>query len=286
MTGDQTLDTLFQLATTAMESGDRVALESLLEQHPQLVHERLESPGDWLRSKIGKALEGFFRRPFLLWFIAEDPVRSGKLPLNIAEVARTIIQKARREKTGTLHEQLDYSLRLVCWSTVASACGVQIGLIDVLLDAGASSRGCSDDALVNGNITAARHLVERGAAMTLSTALCLGRWDDATRLAQSAPFREKQFALVLSALRGKGDALRTLLAFGIDVNTRSEDLFSHGTALHHAASSGSLEAVKVLVEAGASLNARDTLYNGTPMDWADYGKFHDITSYLRERMQE
>ena len=34
--------------------------------------------------------------------------------------------------------------------------------------------------------------------------------------------------------------------------------------------SGSLESVKLLVEAGANLNATDNAYNGTPLGWAIY----------------
>ena len=40
--------------------------------------------------------------------------------------------------------------------------------------------------------------------------------------------------------------------------------------LHQAVSSGSLESVKLLVEAGASLSAKDKIYDGTPIDWAGY----------------
>jgi len=38
------------------------------------------------RDTVGGAVDGFFQRPYLLWFVAEDPVRNGKLPRNIAAV--------------------------------------------------------------------------------------------------------------------------------------------------------------------------------------------------------
>ena len=33
-----------------------------------------------------------------MWFVAEDPVRNGKLPGNIAQVAQTIIDAAKRQE--------------------------------------------------------------------------------------------------------------------------------------------------------------------------------------------
>src|SRR3989442_1939193 len=168
-------------------------------KHPRLLRDRLDTPSDWLRDKVGDALDGFFQKPYLLWFVAEDPVRNGKLPRNIAQVTRAIIQAAERASVESLPEQLDYALRLVSWSWIARDCGVQIELIDVLVDAGASPYGNPENALVNGNFAAAEHLVQRGATLTLATALCLGRWDDVTRLAGAATASDRQFGLVLAA---------------------------------------------------------------------------------------
>jgi hypothetical protein len=80
------LDTLFREAVAAIDAGDVVTLERLLVQHPRLVRDRLESPGAWLRSQIGEALDGFFRHPYLLWFVTEDAVRTGKLSANVAAI--------------------------------------------------------------------------------------------------------------------------------------------------------------------------------------------------------
>ena len=292
-----TFDTLFQRAVAVVDDGDIAALERLLAAEPSLVRERLESPGEWLRSQVGEALDGFFERPYLLWFVAEDPTRNGILPPNIADVARTIIAFARRENAPELQEQLDYALSLVCWSPVASKCGVQIDLLDVLLDAGASPDGGPDNALVNDNRAAAEHLLARGAPLTLATAVVLGRLDDAARLAMSAPGSERQMALVLAALRGSDDGLRLLLAAGADVSRPSQDLYAHATPLHHAVWSGSLPAVKVLVDAGADLDVVDTANDATPLGWAEYGattttaadkvaQFASIAEYLRAAAEQ
>jgi peptide-methionine (S)-S-oxide reductase len=259
-------DGLFRDAVAAIDAGDVASIEALLRVHPTLATERRDTPCD-----------GFFARPYLLWYVAEDPVRNGKLPANIADVARTIIRSAPHSK-----EQLDYALMLVSWSWIARECGVQIELLDVLVDAGASPDAGPNNALVNGNVDAAAHLVARGAPLTLASALCLGRWDDAARLTEVATAEQKQFALTLNALRGNAEGVRRLIAIGVDINAVSEDLYSHGTPVHHAVSSRSLETVKVLVEAGARLDVADTAHNGTPLGWAKYGGagYEEIVAYL------
>lgn len=279
----KTLDQLFACTVAAIDAGDVTGLEHLLADHPRLVRDRLDEPGAWLRDTVGGALDGFFARPYLLWFVAEDPVRNGKLPANIADVTRTIIRSAQREGVETLREQLDYALRLVAWSWIARNCQVQIDLLDALIDAGASLDGRPEDALVNGNFAAAAHLVDRGAEVTLATALCLGRWDDVARLGPTARPQERQFAFILAALRGRAEALAKVIELGVDLNGPCADLYSHATALHHAVSSGSLEAVKVLVEAGAALDRKDRAYGGTPLGWAEYGRRAEIAEYLRAR---
>lgn len=285
----------FRDAVSAIDRGDVAKLELLITANPALVCDRLASPGAWLRDTVGDALDGFFKQPYLLWFVAEDPVRNGTLPANIAAVASAIIDAAGRNGASTLQEQLDYALKLVSWSWIARQSGVQIELIDVLVNAGADTNGNPDNALVNGNVEAAEHLVERGATLTLGAALCLGLWEYANRLAIAASAQEKQFAFVLSALNGRPEALRRMLRFGVELNAPSANLFSHGTPLHHAASSGSLESVEVLVESGADLIAKDSTWDGTPLGWAEHGlshgqggrggdQFAEIVSYLREKM--
>jgi peptide-methionine (S)-S-oxide reductase len=242
---------------------------------------------------VGDAVDGFFQRPYLLWFVAEDPVRRGSLPSNIVAIASLIIETARQHSAPDLQQLLDYALQLVAISWIARECGVQIDLIDVLARAGASLAGTPDHALTNGNFAAAEHLVALGAPLTLSTALCLGRWNDAARLAAHADPRTKQFSLVLAALRGLPDAVKRSLDLGADANRPSDDLYSHATPLHHAVGSGVLSAVAALVEAGAKLNVRDKAWRGTPLDWSQHyleqyrgdprsTPYTEISAYLRK----
>ena len=99
------INRLFQEAVAMIGSGDVPALERLLTDHPELATERLTAPGPWLQDKIGGALDGFFKDPYLLWFVSEDVPVLGRLPENIADVARAILRSARG--APGFQEQLD-----------------------------------------------------------------------------------------------------------------------------------------------------------------------------------
>jgi hypothetical protein len=81
-------------------------------------------------------------------------------------------------------------------------------------------------------------------------------------------------ALAWAAARGRVDAIERLLALGADPNARTSfGGADHGTgviALHLAVESGRLEAVRVLLDAGSDLTARDARWDGTPADWAEH----------------
>ena len=254
----------FDEAIATIDAGDAAALERLLADDPRLAHERLDEP-----------TEGYFARPYLLWFVAENPVRNDKLPPNIAEVTRAILRAAP-------HAQgvLDYAVGLVATGRVPRECGVQIELIDVLLDAGARP-GNIDTVLAHREIAAAKHLLDRGAPLTLAAAISLRRKDDAARLAKTATPAERQTALAAAAFYGDAAALRMLIALGVDINAYCPAGFHpHSTPLHQAVACGSLEAVKVLLEAGADMTTRDRINDGTPLGWAEYCKQPAIAEYL------
>jgi ankyrin repeat protein len=62
--------------------------------------------------------------------------------------------------------------------------------------------------------------------------------------------------------------VRWLLKHGANVNARA-DAGSRATALHSAAWNGDLRMVKLLVAAGADVNARDPEHDNTPAGWAE-----------------
>jgi len=67
------------------------------------------------------------------------------------------------------------------------------------------------------------------------------------------------------------EKIRSLLSQGIDVNERSKGKYPT-SAIHWAANSGCIEAVTLLLQAGASVNTRDYC-DQTPLIWAANGNY-------------
>ena len=254
-------DPLFREAVEAIDTGDINTLERLLNEHPQLVSQRLDVPK-----------EGYFQHPYLLWFIADNPIRHEKLPANIVEITRLIMERVRKHAPETFLQQLSYAAGLASTGRIPKECGVQIELMELFIDAGvAPGNGVGE--LAHGNIKAAEHLIKRGGELTLPAAVGLGWKDDIIHLTSSATESEMEVALVVAAFFGKADIISFLIDKGVDLNGHPNDFYgfhSHASALHQAVYSGSLESVKLLVEAGAKLDARDRVYQGTPLGWAMY----------------
>ena len=225
--------------------------------------------------------DGYFARPYLLWFVAENPVRNDRLPGNIAQLTRSIIEVARREAADSLRAQLDYAVGLVASGRVAREAGVQLELIDVLVDAGADPGGAMLAALAHRELDAANRLLERGAGLTLPAALCTRRHAEARSLIDGASPADLHVALSAAAFYGDADMVDALLGRVADPSAYSPDAFHpHATPLHHAVDSGSLDAVRLLVEAGARTDVADRIYRGTPLDWAIHLGRDDIADYL------
>src|SRR5579862_3749157 len=108
------LDPQFREAVAAIDAGDVGELERLIAEHPRLLSDRDEGGG-------GPGLD-YFQRPYLIWFVAENPIRSGKLPGNIVAVTRALLEAARRERVSNLSEQAGYALGLVCSGRVPREC--------------------------------------------------------------------------------------------------------------------------------------------------------------------
>jgi Ankyrin repeats (3 copies) len=260
----------FRRAVEFLDAGDVEGLRAFLREHPGLARERVVFEG-----------RNYFQNPSLLEFVAENPVRRGKLPRNIVEVGEVILD------AGVERATLNDTLMLVATGSVARECGVQVPLIDLLCERGADPASAVEIAAVLGELDAARALLERGARLELPVAAALGRVDDARRLLPGASSAERHLALSVAADRGHAAIVRMLLEAGEDPNRYNPiGGHSHTTPLHQAAGAGHSEVVKLLVERGARTDMKDILWHATPADWARHGGKSEIEAYLRAQRTE
>src|SRR5579875_383094 len=107
-------DPQFVQALSAIDSGNTSELINLIGQHPWLVRERLHNQE-----------EGYFKDPYLLWFVADNPIRVDKLPESIIEITRELIRAVKQYASDTYQYQIDYTLRLVASGRIPAECRVQ-----------------------------------------------------------------------------------------------------------------------------------------------------------------
>lgn len=262
----QISDPLFREAVAAIDTGNVILLESLLAENPWLVKDRLLTEE-----------EGYFKDPYLFWFIAGNPVRQPKLAANIIQVASTIIAALKREKVENIPDQLGYTLALVCSGRVPRESGVQLDLIDLLVAEGVQPEGGYGPAVAHRETAALEHLLKKGGQLTLIVAIATGRIAEAKAFIPSTSAEERQTALAVAAFYGNAEILAALIKTGVDISAFCPDGFhSHSTPLHQAIAADNLPAVKVLVEAGADLHIRDRAFLGTPIGWAIHLEQPDI----------
>jgi hypothetical protein len=253
-------DPIFADAVAAIDAGDIARLDALLTQHPRLVTDRLASREEGF---------AYFADPYLLWFVAENPIRNDRLPPNIVAIANQIVDHLDRLAPPSRQHQLDYAVMLVATGKVPREAGAQIPLIDALVARGAQPDGL-ESSVAHNEMDAARRLVHHGAPLSLLAALCLGFDQDAKRLLPLSGEAERADALVVAASLGLAGAVRVLLAAGADPTIRSTRHHRHATALHEAALTGDEGLCAMLVNAGASLSVRDEMWNATPAGWATH----------------
>jgi hypothetical protein len=263
-------DAAFRRAVDLLDAGDVEGLRAHMRAHPNLVHERIVFEGG-----------NYFQKPSLLEFVAENPIRHGKLPANIVDVARLILEAGAKDDRAMLNQ----ALGLVSSGRVPRECGVQIPLIDLLCDYGADPNLGMPGA--HGEFEAARALLRRGARVDLPVAAALGRVEVARQLLPGASPEDRHRALALSAQFGHTDIVHMLLDAGEDPSRYNPPGFhAHSTPLHQAALAGHEATVRLLVERGARLDLKDTVWQGTPEGWASHGGKTRVADYLRAQIEQ
>ena len=257
----------FRRAVEFLDAGDAEGLRAHLKRHRDLARRHVAFEGG-----------NYFRNPTVLEFVAENPVRHGKLPKNIVEITKVILD------AGVEESSLNETLMLVATGRISRECGVQMDLINWLCDRGADPDSAAETAAILFELQAVDALLARGARITLPLAAALGRTEDARRLLPNAGPEKRHLALAIASHYGHLEIVGLLLDAGEDPNRFNPvGGHSHSTPLHQAAGNGHLDVVKLLVECGARLDVKDIVFGGTPAGWAAYAGKKEVEVYLRAR---
>jgi hypothetical protein len=264
----------FESAVEAVVNGDLAALEQALRRDPALV-----------RARSGRvcAFDPPVHRATLLHYVAANGVEAyrQKTPPNAVEIAHALLQAgAEPDALADMYGAECTTMSMLVSSSHPAEAGLQAPLVELLLDFGAAIEGHGTrkwgtplfTALAFGMIDAAGALAKRGARIELPAAAALGLMDDVGRLLPSADAEARHRALSLAAQHGQTEAVRLLLDAGEDPDRYNpEGNHPHCTPLHQAVLGGHEAVVRLLVERGARLDIRDTIWHGTPLGWAIHG---------------
>jgi len=265
-------DAEFESAADAVVAGDLETLRSLLQANPALVQAR--SARDHAAT--------------LLHYIAANGHEGWrqKTPKNAVDVARLLLDAgAEPDALAQMYGGDATTMDMLVSSVHPHAAGVQVALVDTLVDYGATVNGVEDNgsplmtALRFHYPLAAEALAKRGARVdNVITAAALDRTDlvsafvtDNGELRPDVPLAHVRwprlprdpkvhlaYALTWAATWGRREVVELMLRKGVDPGGKDDD----ATALHFAAAHGHMGIARLLVEHGASLEALNS-YGGT-----------------------
>jgi hypothetical protein len=290
-------DARFESAADAVVTGDVETLRAMIQADPALVTAR--SARD--------------HRATLLHYIAANGHEGWrqKSPKNAVDVARLLLGAgAAPDALAHMYGGDATTMDMLVSSVHPHLAGVQVGLVDVLVDHGAAVNGVEN----NGSPLmtafrfhyplAAEALARRGARVdNVITAAALGRADlvDAFitgtgELRPEVPLAQVRwprlprdprvhlgYALTWAATWGRKDVVELMLRKGVDPGGKDDD----ATALHFAAAHGHMDIARLLLTYGASLEARNS-YGGTVLSGTLWYMHHapapgvDYTDVIRE----
>ena len=264
----------FEAAVEAVVNGDLAALQDALRRDPALVR---------ARSCRVCGFDPPRHRATLLHYVAANGVEAcrQKTPPNAVEIARALLQAgAEPDALADMYGVECTPMSMLVSSSHPAEAGLQVPLVELLLDSGAAIEGRGTrkwggplfTALTFGMTDAATFLAKRGARIDLPDAAGLGLVDDAARLLPSADAPARHCALSLAAQQGHAQIVGLLLDAGEDPNRYNPaSNHPHTTPLHQAVLGGHEAVVQLLVERGARLDIRDTIWHATPLGWALHG---------------
>lgn len=268
----------FESAADAVVDGNLDTLRALLRAHPELARARSSRP----------------HHATLLHYISANGVEDERqrTPPNAVAIASALLEAgADPNACADAYGGRCTVLSLLVSSTPPSVAGVQVALVDALVDAGASVEPLGVGAWTSPLMTAlafgfretAEALVRRGARVdALPLAAGLGSENEVVRMLPTSTAEERHRAIAVAAQHGHAAIVTLLLDAGADPNRfNPSGLHAHSTPMHQAALKGHLDVVRALIERGARCDVRDTIYDGTPLGWAIHGGQSAVAEYLR-----
>jgi ankyrin repeat protein len=266
----------FESAVEAIITGDLAALQRLLRYDRTLV-----------RARSTRA-----HHATLLHYVAANGVEGyrQKTPNNAVKIARLLLDAgaevdADLEYRGSMRRRYperigSTTLGMAATSVHPAVAGLQIAILEALLDAGASVDGIRGGwnpviaALHNGRGDAAAYLAQRGARLDLEAAAGVGRIDVVKGffrkdggLKSSTTAAQRDTGCMWACEYGHAPVVRFLLKRGVEVHT-----MPHGeTGLHWAAYGGHADIVKLLLQRNANVQIREERWRNTPLGWALHG---------------
>jgi ankyrin repeat protein len=276
ITSKDSLVLKFESAADAIITGDVATLEALLRQNPELTR--------WRSTRR--------HRGTLLHYVSANGVEDfrQKSPQNAVDVAKALLNAgAEVDATADAYAGWSTTMDLLVSSDHPAKAGIEVPLVETLLDFGAAIDGLNDEgsplmtALAFRHADAAEALVRRGARVeNVVAAAGLGREDlvrnflDADgnlkanvplvtvpwlRLPKD-PRANLELALVWASMLGRTNVVELLLQNGVDPGAKDNRQF---TALHWAAFYDYPDTVDVLLKWNAPLEV-ENVYGGTVLD--------------------
>jgi hypothetical protein len=251
-------------AVGALDAGDVDGLRAQLAAEPEVV--RLRAEGD------PRFARGYFMRPTLLHFVAQNPDRAPHMAPRVLEATAVILDAgAAVDAECGEPEQRGTTLALVASSEPAHRDGVVGPLVELLVARGADPAQGVSACVLHRYRDTARLLARLGAPPTLLWAAGLGELDLVRAGLAAGPSADARLrAGWAAALNGQAAALALLLDAGLDASAVLPRPFAP-TLLHEAAWFGHVDVVELLLARGADPTRRDSEYQGTPGDWARHG---------------
>jgi ankyrin repeat protein len=237
----------FEAAADAIAVGDVAALAKLLHDDAELARARSTRE----------------HRSTLLHYVSANGIEDfrQKTPKNIVEIAKLLVKAgADVNAESDAYGGGSTALLLTATSVHPEAAGVQIPLMEFLIDHGARIDGVNA-CLRNGRGLAADFLASTGAPLDLEGACGVGRLDEVKNLLAVGSSKQMEDGFGWACEFGRTDVVEFLLQNG----------HCGPTGLHWAAYGGHADIVRLLLQHGTPVDSKDDRYDGTPLEWAFHG---------------